>query len=191
MTRLILVRHGNTFEKEEVPVQVGARSDLPLTATGREQLKKLGAFFKEQKEAPIAIFTGFLKRQAESAKIIAENFGVKVEKTPVLSEIDYGPWEGLTQDEISRKWPKEFGEWNLNAKWQPAIFGGAFEEHWQSLMFWFERIFAEYPDQTVVGITSNGLLRLLRNEKVKTGHFCTLELSYKNWKILDWNKSSL
>lgn len=191
MTRLILVRHGNTFEKDEAPVQVGARSDLPLTAAGREQLRALSAFFKEQKSVPKAIFAGFLKRQTESAEIIAENFGVKVEKTPVLSEIDYGPWEGLTQEEISQKWPKEFNEWNVKAQWQPSIFGGSFEEHWGRLILWFERIFAAYPDQTIVGITSNGLLRLLRNEKVKTGHFCTLELSQKCWDILDWNQPSL
>lgn len=191
MTRLILVRHGNTFEKEEIPVQVGIRTDLPLTATGREQLLTLSAFLKEKKSFPKAIFAGFLKRQTESAKIIAENFGLRFENTAVLSEIDYGPWEGLTQEEICQKWPKECDEWNREAKWQPSIFVGSFEEHWSRLILWFECISSKYPDQTVVGITSNGLLRLLRNEKVKTGHFCTLELCGKDWKILNWNQSSL
>ena len=32
--RLILARHGNTFEAGETPVWVGAREDLPLTARG-------------------------------------------------------------------------------------------------------------------------------------------------------------
>lgn len=191
MTRLILVRHGNTFEKEQVPVQVGARTDLPLTAVGREQAKKLSAFLKEKGNFPKAIFAGFLKRQTESAEIIAENFAMGFEKTAVLSEIDYGPWEGLTQEEIHQKWPKEFDEWNREAKWQPSIFAGSFEEHWNNLMLWFDRLYAQYPDQTVVGITSNGLMRLFRGEKVKTGHFCTLQLHLKGWEILDWNQCSL
>ena len=34
MTRLVIVRHGNTFEAGEPPRRIGARTDLPLTATG-------------------------------------------------------------------------------------------------------------------------------------------------------------
>jgi probable phosphoglycerate mutase len=35
--RLILIRHGNTFEAGQKAVWVGARSDLPLTMAGEAQ----------------------------------------------------------------------------------------------------------------------------------------------------------
>ena len=31
MTTLVVIRHGNTFEADEEPRRVGARTDLPLT----------------------------------------------------------------------------------------------------------------------------------------------------------------
>ena len=40
---LLLARHGNTFDKGDKVVWVGARTDLPLTAKGREQARALGA----------------------------------------------------------------------------------------------------------------------------------------------------
>ena len=39
---LLLARHGNTFNKGDKIVWVGARTDLPLTAKGREQALALG-----------------------------------------------------------------------------------------------------------------------------------------------------
>ena len=38
----IVVRHGNTFEADEQPRRIGARTDLPLTAKGVEQARALG-----------------------------------------------------------------------------------------------------------------------------------------------------
>ena len=46
MIRLIVVRHGNTFNKGDVILRVGARTDLPLTAEGMRQCLDVGAAFK-------------------------------------------------------------------------------------------------------------------------------------------------
>ena len=45
MTRLVIVRHGNTFEAGEPPRRIGARTDLPLTATGVAQAEALARHF--------------------------------------------------------------------------------------------------------------------------------------------------
>ena len=34
-TRIIIARHGNNFTKEQTPLRVGARTDLPLVETER------------------------------------------------------------------------------------------------------------------------------------------------------------
>ena len=43
MTTLIIARHGNTFDKGDIPTRVGARTDLPLVEKGRAQAKALVA----------------------------------------------------------------------------------------------------------------------------------------------------
>jgi probable phosphoglycerate mutase len=69
---LLLARHGNTFNKGDKIVWVGARTDLPLTAKGREQALALG-----QALAPFAsrikrVISGPLLRTREHAGILCE-----------------------------------------------------------------------------------------------------------------------
>ncbi len=69
---LLLARHGNTFNKGDKVVWVGACTDLPLTSKGREQAQALG-----QAVAPFApqikrIISGPLLRTREHATILCE-----------------------------------------------------------------------------------------------------------------------
>jgi probable phosphoglycerate mutase len=184
LIRLFLVRHGNTFEAGQIPVQVGARTDLPLTEQGRNQAERFSDYLIQSGVAPKAIYAGGLKRQTQSAKIIGNRLGLEILDAPALTEIDYGPWEGLTADEITTRWPKEHAEW-AEWKWQ-KFFGGTLEGHQSALDRWFAELRAKGED-VVIGVTSNGLLRFFRNEKVKTGHFCELHLFMDGFEIEHWN----
>ncbi len=53
-----------------------------------------------------AIWSSDLARAHRTAQIIAELLGVGPVRTDErLREIDVGPWEGLTRDEVERGWP--------------------------------------------------------------------------------------
>jgi 2,3-bisphosphoglycerate-dependent phosphoglycerate mutase len=188
MTRLILVRHGNTFEQGETPLQVGAKTDLPLTAYGLLQAEAVGKYLSTIGVIPQVIYAGRLKRQTESAQVIAQLFGLSLQKSPALNEIDYGLWEGLTANEIQKTWPKEYAEWNEEAKWQGHIFQGSDKAHFKQLLDWLEFLKQAHFGKTVLAVTSNGLLRFLKNEKVKTGHFCEVILEEKGYRIVQWNQ---
>lgn len=188
MTTLILMRHGNTFEKDEIPRQIGARTDLPLTDFGENQARQMAKALKVNQ--PKAIFAGNLKRQMQSATIIAEELHLKVQYTPALTEIDYGLWEGLSAEQIQQKWPQEYVEWNEKAKWQSHIFVGSFEKHQNALTEWLKSLREIFPNQLVFGVTSNGLLRFFHKEKVKTGHFCKLILHPTRVEICNWNMAN-
>jgi broad specificity phosphatase PhoE len=76
---LLLARHGNTFNKGDKVVWVGARTDLPLTAKGHEQALALG-----QALAPFAprikrVISGPLLRTREHAGFLCDAL-----KTPSL-----------------------------------------------------------------------------------------------------------
>jgi len=187
--RLILMRHGNTFEEGQTPVQVGARTDLPLTARGLCQAREMVKYLSAIGVSPDAIYAGKLKRQTQSAQIIGEFFGLKFQDAPALTEIDYGCWEGLSSKTIMSQWPKEYAEWNDQAKWQSHIFQGSYEGMRKNLDEWLNALRESYEEKTVVAITSNGLLRFFKNEKVKTGHFCEIHLFREKIEIYSWNQS--
>lgn len=168
--RLILVRHGNTFEEGQSAIQIGSRTDLPLTAFGQAQAKEL-SFNAE------VVYSGPLMRHKETAYALGKNVIIE----PALNEIDYGLWEGLTAEEIGRRWPKEYAAWNQEGRWAEGIFGGSVEEHLQKLQNWLKNL-----NGTVVGVTSGGVIRLLapNQPKVKTGHYCEFGPSLN---VLRWN----
>ncbi len=187
MIRLILARHGNTFEKGETPTQVGARSDLPLTAEGRKQAEALAGCL-----TPHVVYAGSLRRQIETAML----FGKKHTLEPALTEIDYGLWEGLTTEEITDRWPEEYTQWTTKGIWQEGIFGGSLEEHQRKIANWLEFLRSTYKNgDTILGVTSNGIIRLfypttvenVEQLKVKTGHFCELNLLDNSVEVVSWN----
>lgn len=187
--RLILMRHGNTFEKGDTPIQVGARTDLPLTSFGKEQAKRVLEYILKNRIDLRAIYTGTLRRQKESAEIIGKHFKLSCQTTETLNEIDYGKWEGLPSETIKTKWPEEYSAWTHDAIWPKNIFNSSYAAFQKTLNNWLASLLKIHEkDATILGVTSNGLLRMFRNEKVKTGNFCELDLYPGGFEIQSWNQ---
>ena len=186
MTRLFLMRHGNTFESTETPLQIGARTDLPLTEYGKEQALKMANYLKEHSILPQGIYASRLQRQMQTAQIIAANCKVPWIEEGALAEIDYGLWEGLRAEEVQRQWPQEYEAWIKQGLWQKKIFASQYEMHQKQWHTWL----ATLPEGDIVAISSNGLIRtMLNGEKVQTGHFCELQCLDGHWNIKSWNQN--
>ena len=71
MTDIYIVRHGNTFDKGDVVTRVGARTDLPLSSSGRAQAEKLAAHFREvAPQGFSAAYCSPLQRTRQTAETI-------------------------------------------------------------------------------------------------------------------------
>ena len=102
MTRLILIRHGNTFEPEDKIVWAGARTDLPLAKKGLQQAEEMADLLMRENARIDKVLAGPLIRTRQHANIIASaiGYGRAVEIDDALREIDYGDWEALSTEEI-------------------------------------------------------------------------------------------
>lgn len=100
--RLFIVRHGNTFAPGEAPRRVGARTDLPLVESGLGQAKAIGLAFAARGIAPDRIITSPLLRARQTGALIGEGVGAvpQDERAAFLDEIDHGPDENRTEDEV-------------------------------------------------------------------------------------------
>jgi probable phosphoglycerate mutase len=99
----IVVRHGNTFEAGEAPRRIGARTDLPLTATGQEQARALGRHFATRGWRFARAFVSPLLRTRQTAEaILAAQPDEATAREPAdfLREIDHGPDENCTEDAV-------------------------------------------------------------------------------------------
>ena len=97
--RVVVVRHGET-EWSRIQRHTG-RSDLPLTATGREQAGSVIAKLAGLEFA--AVFVSPLRRARETCEIAG--FADRAVVDPDLIEWDYGAYEGLTSNEIQVERP--------------------------------------------------------------------------------------
>jgi probable phosphoglycerate mutase len=200
MTLLILARHGNTFEAGEEARWVGARSDLPLTAKGREQAAAIGAALREAGLIPARTVAGPLKRTRETATIALEAAGAapaSVEIDERLREIDYGAWEGKSTAEIRQAgggdalaaWEQE-NAWPTSAGWPSSR-----ETYLRNFLAVMESLREESGAPALL-VSSNGLFRLLANaiagesfaSKMATGRLAVIRLSGADGvEIKGWN----
>ncbi len=105
--KIYLIRHGQTDWNVEGKIQ--GRCDISLNETGKMQAELLA---RGMEGRPVTrIFSSRLKRALETAKAIGQSQQVGVTVTDGLEEVDFGEWEGMTWEEISRKYPKEFEIW--------------------------------------------------------------------------------
>lgn len=97
---LIIVRHGNTFLPSETPTRVGGRTDLPLVEEDRARC--VGRYLTDNNLRPDKIYAAPLKRTTQTAELIIDQMQLLLQVFPEndFIEIDYGPDENKTEDEV-------------------------------------------------------------------------------------------
>lgn len=96
---VVLVRHGETEWSRDG--RHTGRTDIPLTATGREQARLLGSRLRDRTFA--AVFTSPLQRASETCRLAG--LGDAAEQRSELREWDYGVYEGRTTPDIRTNVP--------------------------------------------------------------------------------------
>lgn len=207
--RLLLSRHGNTFNSGETPVWVGATEDLPLVASGKQQAEALGVALKEAHVQPVACYCSTLQRTSEYAAIALKKADISLtaQVHPALTEVNYGKWGGKSREEIERlnggpeleAWEKDCA-WPKSPGWTPSE-----KEFIERVSRFSQEITQKYKaDDIVLAVSSNGVMRYFLklvsgafeekikdgSFKVKTGHLCGLSYDASTgWKIYFWNLS--
>jgi broad specificity phosphatase PhoE len=93
MTRLILIRHGETNWNVEQRKQ--GRNDQPLNEKGARQAKLAAEYVKANYEIG-KVWSSPLQRCSNTAAL----FNMPIETSDHLLEIDYGDWEGMLTSDI-------------------------------------------------------------------------------------------
>lgn len=196
MTRLILVRHGNTIPVGDPAIWVGGRTDMSLTPEGQAQADAVARHIAHHYRLDV-IISGPLQRTRQTAAPIADAFGLSVRSEETLREIDYGAWEGLTNDAIRAQDADGLALYQQQGIWPGAWGGGEAQAQLrQKIQGWLNSMM-QSDNQMICAVTSNGVLRLIHElvtgnadgaaAKVKTGHLCLLRHDGKGWRVTAWN----
>lgn len=197
MKTLIIARHGNTFRKGETPTRVGSRTDLPLVE--EERGRGIGLYLKKLGLQPDRILAAPLQRTMKTAELAAEElrFSGTVQPDSRFIEVDYGPDENKTEEEvIARLGEEAINRWNAEALvpdgWKVNV--AAIIANWQALA-------AEVKEgETLLCVSSNGTIRFAphltgdyagfcatHDIKVPTGGVCIFTTEDgANWICREW-----
>jgi broad specificity phosphatase PhoE len=147
VTTILLARHGETDWNVERRVQ--GHTDRPLNETGLGQARLLA---DELQDEPLeAIYSSDLVRAHETARVVAARKGLDVTVLPDLREKHFGTWEGLTDEEIGRRFPEaRLGHWG-DAESHEAMSRRVLEA--------LRRIAVAHPDGQVLVVAHGGPLR--------------------------------
>ena len=178
MTRLLLVRHGETEFNSVGRIQ--GHTDIDLSAKGRRQVELLADYLADE---PIdVICSSDLRRASRSAEIIASRFDKKVITRPELREIDYGKISGLTFPEVAKQFPDVAKLW-FTRPLSLQFPGGESVDQLRARVVRFLIELKPKPEQTVLIVAHGGPLKFA---------ICTLiGLDAKHWQQLQLDPASL
>jgi len=118
-TRIVICRHGNTFDKGDVVTRVGARTDLALSQSGQDQAEALKLYFDPDRrsyEFKQAFCSSLLRTRETALKILESSHPAKLLEKDFLREIDYGIDENKPEtDVIARLGEDAIIEWDTAA----------------------------------------------------------------------------
>ena len=124
-------------------------------------------------DRPLSVFSSPLGRAAQTASIVVEGLGLSPETIKYensLMECSFGQWEGLTENEIIQRFPKEW-QARCSDRWnQPAPGGESYADVHKRVSAWYS---GQTFEGTVIivghGLTSRvfrGLYQSLSAEEV-------------------------
>jgi probable phosphoglycerate mutase len=107
MLRLVLIRPGSTDYDHEGRIQ--GTLDIPLSAQGNQEVVQLVESLRslnlETLYAPQA------EPAWQTAELLADRLDVKLKKLDQLHNLDHGLWQGMLIDDVRRKQPKVYRQW--------------------------------------------------------------------------------
>ena len=156
MTRLALVRHGETIWNAEN--RYAGSTDIPLSPRGQEQAEKLAHWVSSVDLA--AIWVSPLLRARETVRPSERVTGITARVDSRLREIHFGRGEGLTNAEIRQSFPEAFAAFESDPVSHPLPGGEDPRDVALRAIECFKEIETIHPRGRVLIVTHNTVIRV-------------------------------
>jgi alpha-ribazole phosphatase/probable phosphoglycerate mutase len=183
--KLLLVRHGEI--NSNINRIYAGKSPEMLNEKGISQAEEVAERIKTYYKVS-EIYVSPMKRTIQTAKIIADKIGKEILIENAFREMELGPWEGLSENEISNRYPDE---WELWLK-RPAELKLPERENLEDLLnralTGIEKIYERLRDQDVaVVVTHVALIRVLLLWRAKKNLNLYKTIHIPNAKVFEVN----
>ncbi len=158
MTRIVLIRHGQTAWNREARFR--GRSEIPLDETGLKQAEATGHYVAARWPV-VAVYASPMLRTMQTAEAIARAQGLSAQPMEELIDADFGEFQGLLADEAARLYPDVYQAW-LKAPHQVQFPGGESLAHVRSRVIRaLDEVKIRHPGQSVAFVSHIVVNRVL------------------------------
>ena len=196
--RLVLVRHGVTDWNREGRWQ--GRLDPPLSEDGRAEARLVAARLAGDPELrPVRIVTSTLGRASQTAELIGQGVGVRVEPDDRLVEIGAGEWEGRTHADLEATDGDRYRAWRSQASDARPPGGEALEDAIGRVRDLLTEVRDGPGPWPTLLVSHGGILRVLANLlfdlpgawmwnlDVDNASVSAAERLGRRWRMVRWN----
>lgn len=157
MTKVIFIRHGQTFWNKEKKYQ--GHTDISLNEIGFKQAKLVGKRLAGEKIN--AIYCSDLLRACQTAECIAQHHALPIIRKKELREINFGVWEGLTYHEIMETWPQILSTmYSQPGKTCPPQ-GENYDRVRRRVIKVLQQCIAKHQNETIAIVSHGGTMRVI------------------------------
>lgn len=188
VTRLILVRHGETLANREFRY-IGMRDD-ELSGRGRQQTSQLAPALAAFPLA--AIYSSPLLRAYQTALSIASPHHLPVHQLDGLAEGSFGIWEGLSRAEVLARSTQDrelLLAWEQDATVAPPQ-GESLAQVQERICLVVERLAVQHVGQTIVLVSHVGPIKTLLCQALGAPltSMSHIFLDPATISVVDWNE---
>jgi len=158
MTRIVLIRHGQTAWNREVRFR--GRADVELDETGLRQAEATGRYLAARWPVT-AVYASPMCRAMQTAEAIARIQGLTARPLEGLLDIDFGEWQGLSPNEVAQRYPNLYRAW-LEAPHTVHFPGGeSLDVVRKRVVAALDEVIARHPEQSVALVSHTVVNRVL------------------------------
>jgi len=156
-TRLYVIRHGQVVGHDEQ--RLNGRTDVDLTPVGQAQMEAVAKDLEGVELA--AVYSSDLKRARYGGEALVRSRDIELRVDPLFRELNFGQWEGLSLDEVAKKYPGE-RERRLGDILNYRTPGGeTFQELADRIKTGVSQILSKHKDSAVALVAHSGVNRVI------------------------------
>jgi alpha-ribazole phosphatase len=154
-TTVWLVRHGSP---DGADGRCCGRLD-PLCPEGILQARETAARLAQEKIC--AVYSSGLRRALETGQMLADALRVDLTVLETLAEIDFGDFEGMTYEDIQRRYPEVFERWMTQPTNTQFPNGESFADMRDRVSSTVDALLSRHKNESIAIVSHSGVIRFL------------------------------
>lgn len=155
---LYFLRHGQTSFSRDNAFS-GSGLDLELTPIGLEMAQAFAAVYQTMPWQ--AVYSSPMRRAVATAQPLCGAVNMAMQVRPGLSEMSFGRWEGLTQEEAQQQYPQEYLRWSIEPGWYPPPAGETAHQVARRAMPVIDEITQQFSQGNVLLVSHKSTIRII------------------------------